>query len=459
MPTGSSLNWSQVRTALGDRGIVLIGRPQEELRGLSLLIEEHLGKSLHVIPNEHWSADDAPKGSIPLGYTSATGIFHALHSVLTDPPSHIRTQLDSFDPHRRALVIADSNVVARTLDGRPVLDARSPELALLEYPGEALQVWEKAGLVPSPAREIPSPFNDLLQACAEVDLGYGVMCFGDRRLPLQEALESARIVHGPAGAMRASEWLHLTSERALVQAIVPGTPVATSGMVIGDYVLALRPVEEGLVFDGHSGELGHAACSTLTLAGQDEVTLRGAVQRVGTVLREHHSFQGAFSVGGWLRRGAFTPSRLVTRTTRTHRHAIGAGVGAGWSVVNALAAGRVLRDSEIVGTGFPAHATRSERRGLTLGLVTRTSPSKRVVGKWLTTTPDGDIRESRVRTGSCLLWVSTQDGGIITGLGLDVLFHGAEYHDKLMEILALVAAWWPSAGLSGLSLVGDRFSH
>ncbi|WP_328869627.1 hypothetical protein OHT76_05620 [Streptomyces sp. NBC_00287] len=459
MTTESSLDWSKVSGVLGDRGIILIGRPKDEFRSLARVIEKNLGKSLHIIANEHSWTGDADRGSVALGYTSPTGIFHALHSVLTDPPPAVVAQLAGFDPRRRALVISDSNVVAPAFDGRRVLDSRSQELARLEYPGAVTEVWRRAGLVTTPTREVLAPFNDLSQACADIDMGYGVLCFGDRRLPVQEALESVRVVRDPVGAGQASAWLHLTSERAVVQPMLPGVPVATSGMVIGERVVTLRPQEEGLVFDRSSGALWHASCSTLALSGQDEETLRRTAIQVGAVLREHHSFQGAFSVGGWLRRGAFTPSRLTTRTTRAHRHAIGAGIGASWSVVNALAVGRVLQEADIEGTGFRAHAALRERRSVSMGLSTHANPGRRVVGKWLVVKPDGRVCESRDRTPSCLLWLSTQDGGIITGLGLEEIFRGARHADRLAELLSLATSWWPGAGLHGVSPVCSGQSY
>ena len=453
------IDWRSARAAIGDRGIILIGRPADQYRDLVTLLAEVLDGPVLIVANDNTQAQATPENEPPtvsLGYTNSSGTFQLLHEVLQNPPDPIVTQLRRFDPTGSALAIADSNVLAPSLDGRAVLDSRSPAIAGLEYPGQVTELWSSAGLRAAPSTELVAPFAEVMKTLDAVDLGSGVLCFGDMRSPLQEAVESARAVFNTANASTAQDWLHLSSDRANVQPIIAGTTVTCPGMVLGQHVLMLRPQEEALLADMSSAKVWLAACSTLGLPGGAGDSVSGATGRVGEILRDQYGFQGAFSVSGWLRGTTFTPSRLCTRTTRSHRHAIDAGVGSGWVLMNALAAGAVLDDSDLQASGFARHARAAEHPHATFGLVTSTSPRADLVGRWLTRTGNGRLRTTRDKTDTGLVWSRTQDGGVLSVLGLSALCdHGRPLHQTVLEILELTSEHWPETGVQDLRLLSQ----
>jgi len=453
------IDWRSARAAIGDRGVILIGRPADQYRELVTLLTEVLDGPVLIVANDTTqpkATRETESPAVSLGYTNSSGSFQLLHEVLQNPPDPIAMKLRRFDPAGSALVIADSNVIAPTFDGRTVLDSRLPDIAGLEYPGEAAELWSRAGLRPAPSVELVAPFARLTESLDTVNLGAGALCFGDMRSPLQEAVESARAVFNTASASTAQDWLHLSSDRTHIQPVIDGTTVTCPGMVLGEQVLVLRPQEEALLADMSSAKIWLAACSTLGLPQRAAESVSRATGRGGEVLRDQYGFRGAFSVSGWLRGSSFTPSRLSTRTTRSHRHAIDAGVGSGWVLMNALATGAVLDEAELEASGFARHARVAERPHATFGLVTSACPRADLVGRWLTRTGNGRLITSREKTASGLVWSRTQDGGVLSVLGLsDLCDQGQPLQQTVLEILELIAEHWPESGVHDLLLLSQ----
>jgi hypothetical protein len=453
-----AIDWEPARQALANRNVILLGRPADQLRGTAQWLCETLGSPILLVANQHEQetrAGGTSTVSIPLGYTNSTGLFQLLHELLRHPPQPLAAALRTFDPDGTAVVIADSNTVVPSLAGRPVLDARAVATAALEFPGDAIGVWRAAGLMAAPAGLLLSPFNDVATAVADVSLGAGTLCFGDMRSCLQEALESVRGVKQGEDPLAASDWLHLSSDRAQVQAVIGGLCATGPGMVLGEQVITLLPQEEALVTDPRSGKVWLAGCATLA-SGSGQAAVAGAARRVGEVLRDNYGFQGSFSVSGWLRGETFTPSRLTTRTTRSHRHAMGASVGSAWVLMNALATGSVLDSRQLRETGFAEAVASAERQAISLGLVTTCSPKSAIVGRWLERTGSGKLVSSPVRTPSCLVWSASQDGGVIGGVDLSNLqLPGHSFREFIGELLGIFAQSWPEAGIQALRFLPD----
>ncbi len=236
-------------------------------------------------------------------------------SLLRSPPSGVQEWVDRWDPEREARSVVDFTWVAGDVCGRPTFGARPAEWEALEDKLTVLDLWAGAGV----------PVSDF----TVVDLTDPVACLAAHRrlatdLGTVWALDNDGGWHGGGSgtvwmaseAMASTRLPDLAREhrRARVMPFAEGIPCSIHGIVIGDDVVALRPMESLVFRDPDANRLVYGKASSCWDApAEDRESMRTMVRAIGAELRRRVDFRGVFTLDGVLGSSGFVPTEVNPR--------------------------------------------------------------------------------------------------------------------------------------------------
>jgi hypothetical protein len=259
---------------------------------------------------------------IVLGTTSETmlGGIRAFHDALRALPPEVMARVDAWDPDREAVVMASFLDTEVDIGGRRTWGGRPEAWLALEDKMVIDDLWDAIGVVRAPRVIVDNTTSALTAASLDLDEGAGVVWTADNRDGWHGGAEYSRYVANPADAREATDFMAKHANRVRVMPFLEGVPCAIHGVVFPDHVAAFRPVEMVVFREAGTNRFRYASCATSwDPAPQDREEMRLIARRVGSHLREHHDFRGAFTIDGVVTAEGFRPTELNPR--------YGAGIG------------------------------------------------------------------------------------------------------------------------------------
>jgi hypothetical protein len=234
-------------------------------------------------------------------------------AALLRPAGELLHALDAFDPAREAWVLDSRDLPGPTFAGRRRFGWRRPAWARAEDKVWVGEVWRRAGIEHAAAAVVPATPEAVVDAARRLDTGTGTVWAADARDGLHAGAEGTRWVRDEAQAANAITALLPRCDRVRIMPYLNGMPCSIHGLVCGDGVVALRPLEL-LTLRRPDGRFVFAGTSTLWDC-PDEATLlmREVTRRIGAALRELLDYRGGFTVDGVLTGDAFLPTEVNAR--------------------------------------------------------------------------------------------------------------------------------------------------
>jgi hypothetical protein len=305
-----------------DRQIVLLGRPLTHY-GRTVEVLRSMGARPPLVLANGLGEGKPPAGIaghvlIDLGDGGFTATARAIDRFLRQPSAAARQALAEYDPQRAALVLVDSNVTSNRLDGRQIADGRPPQWAAVEDAPAVDALWRAIGVPRLPSELVPAGPTALAAAYDRLDLGSGVLCFGDAAAGPRLSWEQARLVRARADVAEAATAL---AECRWIRVLpyVSGVPAAINGIVLPDGVAVLPAVEELVLVGPQRTQLRYAGVSNCWDPDAALPAMRALARRVGDRLSQRYGFQGAFVVSGLARGSGFLPLDVLTRLAAPHQ--------------------------------------------------------------------------------------------------------------------------------------------
>ncbi|RPI20460.1 MAG: ATP-grasp domain-containing protein, partial [Actinobacteria bacterium] len=256
----------------------------------------------------------------PVLYTRSRGDtvmggIRAFLSSIEDAAPRLVSAVEEFDPDGRARVITVPFGSVQAVAGRPVYGARRPAWGALEDKTTVGDLWSAAGIATAP-QVLTTP-----QEAARVDLGgpLGTVWVADNREGWHGAGDYVRWVRTPADAAAAVEWFTTHAHRVRVMPFLDGIPCSTHGIVTGDGIAVLRPLEMIVLrlADG-SGFFYAGACNFWDPDEEAREEMRSVARSVGEALRDRVGYLGPYGIDGVLTEDGFLPTELNPRLSAGH---------------------------------------------------------------------------------------------------------------------------------------------
>lgn len=363
-----------------------------------------------VVAGEHGVGDqpNVPVVLMPSPPGTVMEGFRRFAARVSDPPPDVRRAVDAFDPDGSARVLGGYFGLPREFLGRRLYGVRPPEWERLEDKTLADGIWDEAGVERS-SSEV-------------VEIGHAPAAAAGLAGPLGTvwAVDNTDGWHGGGegtfwvpNAQRAEELTEDLRGRATSVRVMPfleGLPCSIHGVVTGDGVAALLPVEllilrrrdrRGFVYAG----VANTWNAPSGLAEQ----MRQAARRVGEVLRRRHHHRGPFSIDGVASVEGFRPTELNPRFSVGYgiQQAALAGLNGGF-FVRALVEGDLqvsARDFELAVCEAAARS-RAIRMGVPIeGRYPEATMKVRVAGDSVERSDDGaELEIGPSPSGSFLFW-------------------------------------------------------
>ena len=261
------------------------------------------------------SPDDADRVDVEVTGTNPVELFRSWEQVMAAPPAAVVDAVERYDPDRDALVLAAPVQALYGLVGRPAWGARRPEWVALEDKVLLDPILEAAGVARAPHEVVPADRDALLAAAARLDRGDGTVWSGDTREGFNGGAVFVRWVR-PGDDDRAAEAAAFLSARCDAVRVMPfleGVPCSVHGIVVGDTVVALRPVEM-VVLRSPEAAFRYAGAATFwDPPDDDRAAMRDVARRVGAELRRRAGYAGSFTVDGVLTADGFLPTEVNPR--------------------------------------------------------------------------------------------------------------------------------------------------
>ncbi len=254
---------------------------------------------------------------VPVG--KADNIMGGLRAFQTAVRELQPETLDGWDPERRALGLGGPFDRDQPIAGRSVLGGRPDAYERLEDKMVAPDLWDAAGIEQAPYALVPADEAALREAAASLDRGLGTVWVADNREGWHGGGDYLRWI--PARADRAAvaaatEFFTAHADRVRVMPFLEGVPCSVHGMVVGDRVLAFRPVEMVILRKPAESALLYAGLATVwDPRPEDRAAMRAMVRAVGTTLSERAGYRGAFGIDGIMTTDGFRPTELNPRLT------------------------------------------------------------------------------------------------------------------------------------------------
>ena len=236
-------------------------------------------------------------------------MLRAGRTALDHPSSELTAAVESFDPAAEALCVGGFTHEHPTLLGRSFLAYRRPEWLALEDKTTVDALWDRAGVERVASRVAPLD---------PIPTERNVVWAGDNREGFHGGAEGVRWIRTDADAAAAAVELSERCDSVRVMPFHEGVPCSIHGIVFGDYVAALRPIEMITLRRPADHPQAHhfvyAGCASFydpPPVRREE--MREVARRVGRALRDEVGFRGAFTVDGVMTEDGFRPTELNPR--------------------------------------------------------------------------------------------------------------------------------------------------
>jgi hypothetical protein len=231
-----------------------------------------------------------------------------------DPPPEVVDEIRRYDPNGDALVLLPPFDSARAVAGRPSWGARPPSWTALEDKTTVDGLCDRAGVARPPSEVVPVELGALQAAAARLDAGAGTVWAGDARDGFNGGAVCVHWVRDEDDADAAVAALAPRCSRARVAPFLEGIPCSIHGVVTGDGVAALRPVELLTLRSPARPHLRYAGTATVWDPDPpDREGMREVARRIGEALRDQVAYRGFFTVDGVLTADGFRPTEVNPR--------------------------------------------------------------------------------------------------------------------------------------------------
>jgi hypothetical protein len=179
-------------------------------------------------------------------HVSANTIMESIRrseALLVDLPPDIREQVDAWDPTHQARVLRTLFADDTPIADRPTFGARSQAWAALEDKMTVDALWDELGVPHAATRNVPCTKADLMGAAEQLVQGDGTVWAGDNTSGWHGGAAFTRWVRTEADADTTVALFAPYCKSARVMPFLEGIPCSIHGIVVDDYVIALRPCE------------------------------------------------------------------------------------------------------------------------------------------------------------------------------------------------------------------------
>lgn len=252
---------------------------------------------------------------IELGLTSLDmmhGIRVAEHALdhLSDA---VITQIDDWDPERKARVYRPFFSNGSDVAHRPCFGARPPSWQALEDKTTIDKMWEELGVVHEDVRIIAPTRRSLQAAQAMLDQGSGVVVSGDNKQGFNGGASYVRWIRSASDLDTVLPFFAETCDQVRVMPFLDGIPCSIHGFV-ADTVAVFRPCEMNVFRRPDACTFAYAGASNLWECNPDDTReMRELARAVGWHLKETLGYRGAFTIDGVLTAKGFRPTELNPR--------------------------------------------------------------------------------------------------------------------------------------------------
>ncbi len=235
--------------------------------------------------------------------------------VLRTPPRDVADAIEDFDPDGRAVVRNGTPVATDpTLLGRPVVGGRSLADERLEDKTVCGAVFRRAGVRIAPEQIVRSELEALQAAADDLDAGDGVVISSDASRGLSGGAARVWWARDRSRVAEIADAVSAGGETARVMPFLEGQPCSIHGLVTGDGVAVLRPVELCMLRPAGGTGFRQAGISTWWDPDDDaRAQMREVARRTGAVLAVDHGYRGAFGIDGILTADGFVPHEINPR--------------------------------------------------------------------------------------------------------------------------------------------------
>jgi hypothetical protein len=260
--------------------------------------------------------DDEDAGVLVLDVAAPDMVEEIRHweRLHADPPPEVLDALERYDPEGDALVLVPPFDSTSVVGGRPTWGARPPAWTALEDKTTVDGLCDRAGVVRPPSEVVPVEAGALRAAAAALDAGAGTVWAGDARDGFNGGAVCVHWVRDDEDADAAIAALTSRCARARVAPFLEGIPSSIHGVVTGDGVAALRPVELVTLRSPARPHLRYAGTATVWDPDPgDREAMREAARRIGEALRREVGFRSFFTVDGVVTADGFRPTEVNPR--------------------------------------------------------------------------------------------------------------------------------------------------
>jgi hypothetical protein len=315
------------RSLVSGRRVILAGFPVAAATATVTMLRSMGAERCFVLGSMVGTGDlpdaaDADWLSLDIEAPDPMTVFRRFERAMAQPSAEVVAAVDGFDPGHDALVLVAPYDAGTSIVGRPAFGPRRPDWVALEDKTTNDALFDRAGVARPPCEVLPAADRSALDAAARrLDAGAGTVWAGDAREGFNGGGVLVRWVTGPDTARHAHELLAGRCDQVRVAPFLEGVPCSIHGLVIGDGVAVLRPVEMVTLRTADPPGFRYGGAATFfDPPAADRTHMRNVARWVGELLRDEVGFGGAYGVDGVLTGAGFLPTELNPR--------LGAGLGA-----------------------------------------------------------------------------------------------------------------------------------
>lgn len=243
------------------------------------------------------------------------GGIRAFLASIENADGRLTAAIEEFDPHGTARVYTVPFGSVQAIAGRPAYGARRQLWEALEDKIVAEDLWSAAGIATAP-HAVTTPTRATM---ADVGGRLGTVWVADNREGWHGGGDYVRWVRNEVDAAAATAWFSAHADRVRVMPFLDGIPCSIHGIVTGDGIAVLRPLEMIVLRRTDCNAFLYAgACSFWDPDEEARVEMRTAARAVGEVLRDRVGYLGPYGIDGVLTGDGFLPTELNPRLSAGH---------------------------------------------------------------------------------------------------------------------------------------------